>query len=110
VFATARGTPPRLLGVVPIPLDTTDPESFDAKSKGLITVVLSPGWVQTDMGGPEASLSPEESVRGMILAIERLKLKANGGFFDYRGQRHHLPCLVFSANCLSVSAPVRSGR
>jgi NAD(P)-dependent dehydrogenase (short-subunit alcohol dehydrogenase family) len=60
--------------------------AFDPKTKGLITVVLSPGWVQTAMGGLEASLSPEESVRGMMLVIDRLKLKANGGFFDYRGQ------------------------
>ena len=60
--------------------------AFDPKSKGLITVVLSPGWVRTDMGGPEASLSPEESVRNMVLVIERLKAKANGAFLDYRGQ------------------------
>jgi NAD(P)-dependent dehydrogenase (short-subunit alcohol dehydrogenase family) len=48
-------------------------------------VVLSPGWVKTDMGGPGATLSPETSVRGMLEVIDRLTPKESGGFFDYKG-------------------------
>jgi NAD(P)-dependent dehydrogenase (short-subunit alcohol dehydrogenase family) len=53
--------------------------------KRFTCVVLSPGWVKTDMGGPGATLSPERSVRGMLEVIDRLTPKESGGFFDYRG-------------------------
>ena len=53
--------------------------------KGFTCVVLSPGWVKTDMGGPGATLSPERSVRGMLEVIDRLTPKESGGFFDHRG-------------------------
>jgi len=59
--------------------------AFDSQTKGMITVVLSPGWVRTNMGGPSAALTPEKSVDGMIRVIEQLRPKDNGCFFDYRG-------------------------
>jgi NAD(P)-dependent dehydrogenase (short-subunit alcohol dehydrogenase family) len=54
--------------------------------KRYLCVVLSPGWVQTRMGGSAAPLSPEKSVRGMLDVIDRLTPKESGGFFDYRGK------------------------
>ena len=36
--------------------------SFDLAEQGVITAAISPGWVRTDMGGPHAPLSPEQSV------------------------------------------------
>jgi NAD(P)-dependent dehydrogenase (short-subunit alcohol dehydrogenase family) len=54
--------------------------------KRYLCVVLSPGWVQTDMGGAGAPLSPEKSVRGMLDVIDRLTPRESGGFLDYRGQ------------------------
>ena len=35
--------------------------AFDGAMAGITTVTMNPGWVQTDMGGPSASLKPEES-------------------------------------------------
>jgi NAD(P)-dependent dehydrogenase (short-subunit alcohol dehydrogenase family) len=55
-------------------------------SKRFLCVVLSPGWVQTDMGGTGAPLSAEKSVRGMLDVLDRLTVNESGGFFDYRGK------------------------
>lgn len=35
-------------------------------------VTIDPGWVQTDMGGAGAPLTPEESVRGMLATLANL--------------------------------------
>ena len=53
--------------------------------QGFVGVVLHPGWVRTGMGGNHAPVSPQESVRGLLGVIARLKRKDNGRFFDYTG-------------------------
>jgi NAD(P)-dependent dehydrogenase (short-subunit alcohol dehydrogenase family) len=49
--------------------------------------VLCPGWVKTDLGGPDASLTPEESVAGMLSVIDGLTLKDTGTFWNYAGRQ-----------------------
>lgn len=51
-----------------------------------IIVVISPGWVATDMGGRGAPLSPRESVSAMRKLIDGLKTSDSGRFLDYRGK------------------------
>jgi NAD(P)-dependent dehydrogenase (short-subunit alcohol dehydrogenase family) len=60
--------------------------SFAIDHKALIAVVVHPGWVQTDMGGTAAPLTPTESVTGMRRVIAGLKEKDSGGFFAYNGE------------------------
>ena len=52
-----------------------------------VVVAMSPGWVQTDMGGAGADLTPEESVRGMLACLAERTPANSGGFYDYRGER-----------------------
>lgn len=60
--------------------------SVDLTSKGIIAVVLHPGWVRTDMGGSGASLSIDESVAGLLKVIDGLSETDSGRFFDWRGK------------------------
>jgi hypothetical protein len=46
---------------------------------------MNPGWVKTDMGGPGAPESVENSVRLMMERIEQLRPEQSGTFLDYRG-------------------------
>lgn len=60
----------------------------DLRADGITVVVLSPGWVQTDMGGRDAPLSVRQSVTGLLAVLDRLDLAADSGeFLDHRGER-----------------------
>jgi NAD(P)-dependent dehydrogenase (short-subunit alcohol dehydrogenase family) len=60
--------------------------SIDLKPIGVTAVVFHPGWVKTDMGGPNAMISAEQSVSGIRQVISRLTLADSGKFFGYDGQ------------------------
>ncbi len=63
--------------------------SVDLEPRGITIVAFHPGWVRTDMGGPEATVDPEVSVAGMRKVIDRFGPQDSGGFFSYDGS--HLP-------------------
>jgi NAD(P)-dependent dehydrogenase (short-subunit alcohol dehydrogenase family) len=59
--------------------------AWDLKDDGIIVVMLDPGWVRTDMGGPEAWITADESVGGIIPLVDRLDMDDTGEFFHYQG-------------------------
>lgn len=54
-------------------------------ARGATCVAVHPGWVQTDMGGPGAPLTPERSVADLRGLLARLTLDDNGCFFNHDG-------------------------
>lgn len=60
--------------------------AVDLAPERIISVVIHPGWVQTDMGGPGATTTPEESVRAMLRLIDGLRQEDSGKFFHTNGQ------------------------
>ena len=50
-------------------------------------VTIDPGWVQTDMGGAGAPLTPEESVRGMLATLANLAPADQGQLLHHDGRR-----------------------
>lgn len=61
--------------------------SEEFKSQGATFVVVHPGWVRTDMGGANATYSPQESITSLIAEIEKLTPKDTGRFFDLKGRK-----------------------
>ena len=60
--------------------------AHDLKGRRIIVVVFHPGWVKTDMGGPQALLPPKASVGGMRAKIATLTAADSGKFFNYDGK------------------------
>lgn len=58
----------------------------ELQAKGVSVVLIHPGWVETDMGGPNAPLQVTESVSGILARIEEQNLETTGRFVDYAGQ------------------------
>jgi NAD(P)-dependent dehydrogenase (short-subunit alcohol dehydrogenase family) len=57
----------------------------EVEPRGISVVIFSPGWVQTDMGGANAALTPEQSIGGMRKVLEGNPMELTGKFLGYDG-------------------------
>jgi NAD(P)-dependent dehydrogenase (short-subunit alcohol dehydrogenase family) len=62
--------------------------SFAARQSGTARalVLMAPGWVQTDLGGPGAPLTIEESVPNLVNVLLAKRERPGLEYLDYRGR------------------------
>ncbi|MAG56942.1 MAG: SDR family oxidoreductase [Planctomycetes bacterium] len=60
--------------------------TLDLGARGVTCVVVHPGWVRTDMVGPDATLSIDDSVSKLVPMISSFDRAAHGRFFDVSGE------------------------
>jgi len=61
--------------------------AHELKGRGITILLMHPGWVQTDMGGPSAPVSIEQSIAGVRRIIDKATLAETGHFYDYTGKQ-----------------------
>lgn len=59
--------------------------SIDLAAKGIAIAALHPGWVRTDMGGPNGLTDVQTSVSGLIKVVDELNHSTSGRFYNYDG-------------------------
>jgi NAD(P)-dependent dehydrogenase (short-subunit alcohol dehydrogenase family) len=57
----------------------------DLRADNIAVGIYHPGWVQTDMGGARAKISPDTAARGLIDRFDDLSLDSTGCFEGWNG-------------------------
>ncbi len=51
-------------------------------------LAVDPGWVRTEMGGPDATISIEESIPNLVTTLERRQGQGGVTFVNYQNREH----------------------
>jgi NAD(P)-dependent dehydrogenase (short-subunit alcohol dehydrogenase family) len=62
--------------------------AIDLKDRGIIVGLIHPGYVQTDMGGPDADITPVDSASQIVTLAEQWPLEKSGDFYKWNGEEH----------------------
>ncbi len=63
--------------------------AFDVLQDNIISVVVNPGWVKTDMGGTRAKFTADESVNNLLAhVVDKISTEQAGQFLNYDGSEH----------------------
>lgn len=54
--------------------------------ENFVVFASHPGWVQTSMGGENAPVTTEESIRGQLANLDKFGNEENGCFYDFEGK------------------------
>ena len=60
--------------------------ALEWRDEGIAVVCLNPGWVQTDMGGPNATITTKESAQGILERMDELTVETTGRFVNWKGE------------------------
>lgn len=58
----------------------------DLHARGIAVALIDPGWVRTDMGGPEAEEDPASVAAGILDIARALELTQTGRFLRWNGE------------------------
>lgn len=61
--------------------------SLDLKSDGILVTSLHPGWVKTQLGGPQAPMDVDSSTACIVKLLRKLNEKHNGKFYQWDGKQ-----------------------
>lgn len=53
---------------------------------GILVMCLHPGWVKTDLGGPQAPMDVDSSTSSIVKLLPQLGEEHNGGFYQWDGK------------------------
>lgn len=62
--------------------------AVDLRAEGIPVGIYHPGWVQTDMGGHYAQITPQEAAEGLLQRFSALSIKTTGCFECWDGRPH----------------------
>ncbi|KAJ1368551.1 hypothetical protein KIN20_029706 [Parelaphostrongylus tenuis] len=55
--------------------------AIDLEPEHILIASFCPGWVQTDMAGPKAAITIDQSVEALVASIAKLNKEHHGGYF-----------------------------